>query len=162
METMRGETVFLDTNVLLTATDRSRRHHDDARRILELANRSGIHLALSGQVLREYLVVATRPQDANGLGLSAEDALANAAKIRSRAVLCEETAAVTARLESLVRIHNLTGRRIHDANIVATMQAHGVSTLVSDNAGDFEALAGVTLLGIPEALRVMAAAAGQA
>ena len=29
----------------------------------------GWHLAASGQILREYLVVATRPLDANGLGL---------------------------------------------------------------------------------------------
>ena len=56
-----GETVFIDTNVLLCATDRFRRHHDEARGVFRAARDAGFSLALSGQIVREYLVVATRP-----------------------------------------------------------------------------------------------------
>ena len=62
-----GDTLFVDTNVLLTATDESRPLHREATRLLTGEVIQGLSLAASGQVLREYLVVATRPADVNGL-----------------------------------------------------------------------------------------------
>ena len=58
-----GETAFVDTNVLLCATNRSRPHHDEARVLSRAACEAG-SLALS---VREYLVVATRPSKPTGL-----------------------------------------------------------------------------------------------
>ena len=66
-----GDILFVDTNVLLTATDESRPQHRDAGRLFGESGLHGLHLAASGQILREYLVVATRPPDTNGLGLHA-------------------------------------------------------------------------------------------
>ena len=45
---------------------------------------AGTVLYASGQVLREYMVVATRGLEQNGLGLNREDALADVAEFRSR------------------------------------------------------------------------------
>ncbi len=50
-----GDVLFLDTNVLLTATDSSRPEHRDAMRLLNEAGGRGLHLAVSGQIFREYL-----------------------------------------------------------------------------------------------------------
>jgi len=142
-----GETVFVDTNVLLSATDRSRLHHDEARGLSRVAREAGCHLALSGQIIREYLVVATRPVEVNGLGMSPADALHNISTFLPRAVLCEETEAVSLRLRSLVATHALSGKRIHDANIVATMVAHDIHWLVTENGDDFEGFAEMQALG---------------
>jgi predicted nucleic acid-binding protein len=133
-----GDVVFVDTNVFLGATDQSRPCHRRAHRLLSIAGPRGYHLAMSGQIAREYLVVATRPVAQNGLGLATLDALANVQQFRQRVILCPETERVAARLLDLVRQHSLSGKRIHDANVVATMVAQGIGALVSENVDDFD------------------------
>ena len=136
--TMVGETLFVDTNVFLSATDRSRSNHDHARDLLRGGIDGGYHLALSGQVIREYLVVATRPVDVNGLGLSTGLALQNIDVFaRPPFVFCDETEAVSQRLRELVQANELVGKRIHDANIVATMIEEGIRRLITTNVADF-------------------------
>ena len=75
--TMADDSLFVDTNVLLTATDESRPLHSEALNLLSGTTGRDKRLAASGQVVREYLVVATRPIENNGLGLSVADAEAN-------------------------------------------------------------------------------------
>jgi predicted nucleic acid-binding protein len=133
----RGELVVIDTNILLTATDRSRRDHETARSLFRKALSGGIHLALTGQIVREYLVVTTRPIELNGLGLSVKDALHNIEQFTRRTVLLEETEDVNTTLLELVRLYTIIGKGIHYANIAATMIAHGVSHLVTHNSSDF-------------------------
>ena len=138
MAPMAGEVAFVDTNVLLAATDESRPHHGDARRLLTESGERGIHLAASGQVLREYLVVATRPVKANGLGLDPGDAVANVNEFLRYLHLYAESEAVARRLRQLALSYNLRGKRLHDANLVATMGTHGIRALVTENGGDFD------------------------
>ncbi len=73
-----GEQIMLDTNILLTATDESRPDHEAAREIIATSGKKGRGLCVSGQIVREYLVVATRPAEMNGLGLSSAQATYNA------------------------------------------------------------------------------------
>jgi len=149
---MAGEILFTDTNILLTATDRSRNHHEAARNLLMEAGTGKFHLALSGQVLREYLVVATRPVDVNGLGLSMPDALRNVEVFTSPPfVFCEETETVSVRLRELAATHGLVGRRLHDANLVATMLVHGISRMVTQNTADFLELREIQVCDLHEA-----------
>lgn len=140
--TLERDLVFVDTNVLLAATVPNRELHGAARRVLEEWPSRGPGLCLNGQVLREYLVVATRPPAVNGLGLETTAALANVAAFRGRHQLLEEDARCAEHLSRLVREHGLAGTRIHDAGLVATALAHGVGRLVTANVGDFAALAG--------------------
>ena len=132
-----GEILFVDTNVLLTATDESRPRHREARHLLAEAGHNGFHLAASGQILREYLVVATRPPDVNGLGLGVRDAMNNLGEFLRRVHLYDETEGVSRRLRQLCLDHGLHGKRLHDANVVATMLTHGLRILVTRNAADF-------------------------
>jgi predicted nucleic acid-binding protein len=132
------EACFVDTNVLLAACDEGRPSHENATRLLEEALAGRRNLYASGQVFREFLVVATRPPKANGLGMSAGDALANVAEFSRCIRLLDENEAVSRRLRDLIRRHRLKGKRIHDANIVATLLVHGLDRLVTDNAADFK------------------------
>ena len=129
------EIQFVDTNVLLTATDISRDGHRQALRLLALP---GNPLAISGQVLREYLAVATRPVSVNGLGMKPHEACRNCQQFRKRAILLEETEKVSILLHRLVRDYSLRGEKVHDANIAATMMTHGLSHIITLNPGDFE------------------------
>lgn len=150
-----GSHVFLDTNVLLTATDRARPAHEDAKTIVAEARRRGFSLFVSGQILREYLVVATRPQDVNGLGMTVADAIVNVDSFCRRLACCDETEAVSRRLQQLVRELGLQGKRIHDANVAATMQTHGIDVLITDNPNDFSSFPELTTLGITAAAEAM-------
>lgn len=132
-----GETFFLDANVLISATDRSRQHHQRALKLLSLIPQSGGHLAWSGQVLREYLVVATRPIEVNGLGLSLTSALENVGELQQRLRLLAEDSTVATNLATLVARYGVFGKRIHDANLVATMLAHRIAVCVTDNTQDY-------------------------
>jgi predicted nucleic acid-binding protein len=148
----RGDLVLADTNVFLSATDRSRNNHRDARDFLQRCTGAGIHCAVTGQILREYFVVATRPIEVNGLGLSLDDALANMAVFRGRTVFLEENEAVSRKLEELVRLHRITGERGHDANIAAVMAVLRVPYLITANKDDFAVFEHALLLTPGEAL----------
>lgn len=141
-----AERIFVDTNVLLAATDRSRNTHADAVRFLEEAAEGRHRLFVSGQIFREYLVVATRPVSGNGLGLTPEAACANLRKFRGMLQVLEETQETGVRLMELTEKYALRGKRIHDANVIATMQSHGLAHLKTGNPEDFKVFSHIHLL----------------
>ncbi len=47
------------------------------------------------------------------------------------------------RLLELLAEHPNAGKQVHDANIVATMHAHGVRRLLTFNTNDFRRFAGI-------------------
>ncbi len=148
--TMVDDSLFVDTNVLLTATDESRLLHSEALNLLSGITNRNKRLAANGQVIREYLVVATRPIENNGLGLSVSDAEANVTEFLRHLNLYDETQEVSRRLRQLATTHNLSGKRLHDANIVATMTVHGIHTLLTQNGADFAPFNEIAIVAIPD------------
>ncbi len=129
--------VMLDTNVLIAATDEGMAEHRDALTVVNDWAAGPTELCVSGQILREYLTVATRPAEKNGLGLNLPDALGNVQSIRERTTLLAEDGKVADRLLSLLADVECRGRQVHDANVVATMLVHGVRAVVTMNLEDF-------------------------
>ncbi len=129
--------VMLDTNVLIAATDEGRTEHHDALTVVNDWAAGHTELCTSGQILREYLTVATRPADKNGLGLNLRDALGNVSAIRERTTLLAEDTKVADRLLGLLADVECRGKQVHDANLVATMLVHGVRAVVTINLEDF-------------------------
>jgi len=151
--TMVDEILFVDTNGLLTATDKSRQLNCEALKLLSGTIGLDKRLAISGQVVREYLVVATRPVADNGLGLSAGQAEANVSEFLRHLALYDETEAVPKQLRQLATAHNLHGQRLHDANIVATMMVHRIRTLLTQNGTDFAPFSDdITIVTIPDVI----------
>lgn len=138
---MDDKAIFIDSNVLLSATAPLRPLHRAAWAVLNEWPSQGLILATSSQVLREYLAVSTRPVNVNGLGLSVDDALDNVAVFRGRMRLFVESEPVWDRLRGLIATYDCKGKQIHDANIVATALAFGVPQLVTANVGDFSRFA---------------------
>ena len=150
--TMAGNSLFVDTNVLLTATDDSRQFHLEAMQLLGGSVNQDLRLAASGQVVREYLVVATRPIEVNGLGLSVQNAEANLNEFLRYINLYDETEEVSRRLRQLAITHDLGGKRLHDANIVATMSVHGIPALLTQNGNDFAPFNDIATMAIPDVI----------
>jgi predicted nucleic acid-binding protein len=155
-----GETLFLDTNVLVAATDESCPFHAVARTLIARGRSVGLHGATSGQVIREYLVVATRPLNANGLGLSPADALGNIEKMTRYLQFCDEPESVSVRLRSLVGARKIAGKAIHDANIVATLREQGIGLLATENPEDFSGYPEIVTVRLSEVENRLPAADG--
>ncbi len=147
----RGSLCFLDTNVLLGATDTGRVNHAACRVIVEAGPSAGIHFVVTGQIIREYLTVATRPTDGNGFGMEPAAAIHNVDALLTRMHVLPENAEVARNLVALVRTHSISGKRIHDANVLAAMSTHGVQNLITANLDDYEGMAAAVLLGPAEA-----------
>ncbi len=135
MTAPRAPRVLLDTCILVATTDAARRESKACTAFVEARP----DLCVSSQVLREYAVVATRPTTVNGLGLSLQQAMDNIDAICGLVPLLPEDRPLHAVLMELLRAHPVTGKRIHDANLVATAVAHALPKIATLNTRDFEA-----------------------
>ncbi len=128
--------MFVDTNVFVYARFSESPHCDAARSRLERALENAEPLRISRQVLREYLSVVTRPQAWPG-AITREEAVDDVERLIADFDVLEDGPLVTASLLELCRAFPMGGRQVHDANIVATMLAHGERRLLTFNTTDF-------------------------
>ncbi len=128
--------MFIDTNVLVMSRIPGAPHHAAVRASLERAFVDTEPLRISRQVIREYLSVVTRPQTWP-VAITREEALADVSRLIGIFEILEDGPHVTDSLLSLCREIPVGGRQIHDANIVATMLAHGERRLLTLNEADF-------------------------
>ena len=130
---------FVDTNVLVYATARSAPFREQARATLSRLAADEA-LSVSRQILREYVAVMTR-QQIWGKALTPTEAAADAATFAARFTVLEDGPAVWDQLIELCRRYSFGGRQVHDANVVATMLAHGERRLLTFNEADFRRFA---------------------
>jgi predicted nucleic acid-binding protein len=130
---------FIDINVLVYATARNAPFRGQAPAAL---SRLAVDepLSVSRQILREYIAVMTR-QQIWGKALTPTEAAADAVTFAHRFTVLEDGPAVWDRLIELCRRDSFGGRQVHDANVVATMLAHGERRLLTFNEADFRRFA---------------------
>ncbi len=98
-------------------------------------------MSISRQVIREILSTLTRTQSFGQLPKTT--VLAQVEQFISQFDVPDDTAAVTRQLLALMENHQVGGKQVHDANIVATMLAYGIPCLLTHNTRDFERFNGV-------------------
>jgi predicted nucleic acid-binding protein len=125
----------VDTNVLIHSTASASPHHLRARAALAQFRAQG-SVAVTRQVLREYLAATTRPQSWSR-ALTLAEATADTDSFIRRFAVLEDGPAVWGELMTLTRSFAFGGKQVHDANIVATMLAHGETRLLTFNDADF-------------------------
>ena len=128
--------MFIDTNILVMARILEAPDHEIARESLEKAFHGHEPLRISRQIIREYLVVVTRPQTWP-VAMTRQKALDDVGRLMDSFEVLEDGPAVTEFLTALCREVLVGGKQIHDANIVATMLAHGERRLLTFNTTDF-------------------------
>ncbi len=137
MKLSPGQVICLDTNVLLDATDEGRRQHVRATELLRILPVRGVILLFASQVLREYLVVATRKVEENGLGLSLENAIGNVKQFCRRGRLISETTDAYEKMLDWSLKVGVMGKKLHDLQILATAAQSGADILLTSYADDF-------------------------
>ncbi|GAA6622486.1 type II toxin-antitoxin system VapC family toxin [Scytonema sp. NUACC26] len=128
--------IFVDTNVLIFATNSVSPWHLAATETLQTMRETGIELFVSPQVLREYLAAATR-LNVTGSELQIEKIWENVNTFRTEFTVLEDNNLVLSALIELLRNFPTAGRQVYDANIVATMQVHNIGHLLTHNVADF-------------------------
>lgn len=133
--------VFVDTNVLLRANIISAPFHEEALEILTRLWEEDTDLWISRQILREYIANVTRPQTFMK-PMPLNRVIANVEYFQTLFHVADETALVTTQLLNLLQEFPTGGKKIHDANIVATMMVNGIDTLVTQNVDDYRRFIG--------------------
>lgn len=132
---------LIDTSLLVRlANVRDAKHALTARVVLRL-HRGGEVLHITPQVLIEFRGVATRPISANGLGLSAVDAEPHALKFETMFPLLVDTPDIYPAWRDLVEAVGVTGKRVHDARLVAVCHTHKVTHLLTFDVAHFSRMA---------------------
>jgi predicted nucleic acid-binding protein len=126
-----AEPLFVDTNVLVYASWTLAPLHIRARDTLATYRRAGASLYISRQVIREWLATLNRPRT----GLPLVDLITEAQTFDAHFAILDDTAVTTANLLTL--LPQASGMRVHDVNIVATMQAADIRRLLTNNPTDF-------------------------
>ena len=106
----------VDTNVLVQSTASAAPEHARARAALARLRAQG-SVAITRQVLREYLAVTTRPQSWSRALTLAEATVDTDTFIRRFAVL-EDGPAVWNEFMALTRSYAFGGKQVHDTNIL--------------------------------------------
>ena len=112
----------------------------------------GETIYLLPQNLYELWVVATRPSGENGFGLAAAQARQQLEDLESLFELKVDTAAIYQEWKTLVTQHTVMGKVGHDARIVAAMKVHGITHLLTLNAGDFKRFSDITVVTLDQIL----------
>jgi predicted nucleic acid-binding protein len=128
---------MVDTSVLLRLRDTSGAHHAACVELMRSSGSSQLEVLVCAQVMIEYWVVATRPANVNGLGMSPAEANADLHSFRAMFTILPEVASILDIWQALVAKYSVSGRPSHDARLAALMQAHQIDTLVTLNPADF-------------------------
>jgi len=137
-----ADSLFVDTNILVYASVPRAPMHGEAVTAVRTHARAGTELWISRQVIREFLATLSRPQPFGrhvpGVLLAAQARL-----LEREFAIAEDGPETTAHLLTLIERVPVGGKQVHDANIVATMQAHGIRRLLTANTADFARYAGL-------------------
>ncbi|NJR17506.1 MAG: type II toxin-antitoxin system VapC family toxin [Calothrix sp. CSU_2_0] len=137
---------LVDTNILLRNIQETHPMHESSvqsvRNLLALEEA----LCIIPQNLIELWVVATRPVEVNGLGLSVADALQELEQIKAFFILLPDTTSIFTVWESLIRKYQIMGKPSHDARLVAAMIAHNITHILTFNINDFKKFSEVTAI----------------
>jgi predicted nucleic acid-binding protein len=136
---------LIDSNVFLRA---AKRNDPDRRLALEAIRKlraNNEDLCYTTQVLVEFWNVCTRPTQARGgLGLSIQMTERKARLIENRFRLLTESLATHQEWRRLVASCSVSGVEVHDAMLVAVMNVHGITHLLTFNKDDFKRYPGIT------------------
>lgn len=143
--------ILIDANLLLRSVQPEHPQHGVARNANIKLRADGHELVVVPQVIYEFWVVATRPLEVNGLGLSVARAETEIAVALDLHALYQDDDLLFDAWRTLVNHHEVIGKQAHDARLVAGMIRHGVTHLLTFNGQDFARFREIAVLAPADA-----------
>ncbi len=134
---------IVDSNILLRLVEPGHAMHADALAASSAMFGAGETIHTLPQNIAEFWNVCTRPLDKNGLGLKPPQTDAEVTRLETLFPVIPDTASIYSEWRELVVKYAVSGAQVHDARIVAAMNAHGVTRLLTFNAQDFKRYQGI-------------------
>jgi predicted nucleic acid-binding protein len=103
-------------------------------------------LHIVAQNLIELWSVATRPLGENGLGMPTSKAALELARLKGMFLFLPEIPSIYPAWEALVIEYRVTGKPAHDARLVAAMQAHGLTAILTFDETGFSRYSGIDVI----------------
>ncbi len=140
----------VDTNVLARTVHKNHPMQEIARQAIDKLLEAGETVFVFPQILYEFWVLATRPIQANGFGMSHTEASIKISDFEVLLTLKSDQPGIYAEWKALVTLHAVMGKPAHDARIVAAMKVHGITHLLTFNLGDFKRFSEITAVSPTE------------
>lgn len=140
----------VDTNILARSIQEGHPMQQPVLKAIKTLLDDGETVCVLAQNLCEFWVIATRPLNANGLGMSAADTQIRIREFETRLTLKTDRPEIYAEWKNLVTQHAVMGKPAHDARIAAAMKAHGISHLLTFNTDDFKRFSDITAVSPTE------------
>ncbi len=137
---------LLDTNIVLRFCNPSDVQHSLATDAVSLLLARGNECFIAPQVIVEFWVVATRPINVNGLGWNVEQTRNTIDQLCNHFFLLKESPEIFPNWLDLVTSNKVMGKRTHDARIVGTMFANGITHILTLNPKDFTFTSSITIV----------------
>jgi predicted nucleic acid-binding protein len=118
--------------------------YGDTTRAVEILLAREDELFVIAQNLIEFWAVATRPVATNGLGLTIVRAAQEITKLKTLFAILPDPVDILTEWEQLVVKHQVLGRQVYDARLVAAMTVHNLTHLLTFNTNDFKRFAVIT------------------
>lgn len=138
--------ILVDTNVLTRIAHKNHPHTPIADEAIRRLWSDGHELRVVPQVLFEYWSVATRPVEQNGLGFSTEVVDGDIHRFKQIFAVLRDERGILEPWQALAANYQVQGKQTHDARLVAAMQRHGLSHLLTFNTADFQRYTSLGLL----------------
>lgn len=111
--------------------------HSQAVNAVRTLLANGDRVCLIPQNLIEFWNVATRPIERNGFGWSPAKTDVEISRLESLLTLLPDSQAIYREWRTIVLDNLVRGKQVHDARIVAAMEVHQITKLLTFNTKDF-------------------------
>jgi len=118
-----------DSNILLLVLQRDHPAHPIAWEAVKKLHAAG-EIVLVPQNIVELWVVCTRPKEQNGFGIAPAKAATYLARVNRAFPVLPDTPAIHIEWQRLVTDHGVSGKKAHDARLVAAMRSHGIQNIL--------------------------------
>lgn len=138
--------VLVDTNILARAAQLTHPMSISSNQATKELAKRGDELICIPQICYEFWVVATRPAQANGLGMDTLLVASELVRLQHTMTFLNDPPTLFKEWITLVNQYAIAGKRAHDARLVAAMQLHQITHILTLNPQDFQSFAGITVL----------------
>lgn len=129
---------LLDTNILLRLIEVRHPQHKETIEALKILRQQDCEFYILLQNVSEFWNVCTRSVERNGLGLSIQLTDFYLARLERFFTLLPDIEDTYRNWRELVVNRAVSGAKVHDAKIVASMKAHNIQHLLTFNSDDFK------------------------